>query len=78
MVKRAFKSGSEHFRRSNFTWLLVHKEGNYEYRSPDSVFIHAYNTFASREDALDYLSNNVAPVDRKEWTLYQEVASNGN
>lgn len=67
---KGFKSFSELFRNSRDQWLLVHKHGEYEYRNPDSVFIHRWESFPTREAALEYLDQRIAPADRHEWNLY--------
>jgi hypothetical protein len=55
-------------------WLFVHKDGDYEYRNPTSLYVHRYNTFRTREDALDWLDRCVAKVEQDEWVLYQAVS----
>jgi len=52
-------------------WLFVHAHGDYEYRNPDSVYVHRWETFATKDDALDWLDRCVAKVTQPEWKLYR-------
>lgn len=69
---KALKSWGS-LRTDRGTWLLVHKHGEYEYRNPDSVYIHAFETFRSEEDAREYLDNRIARSDRDKWQLFELV-----
>jgi hypothetical protein len=53
------------------SWLLVNLEGEYEYRNPTSCYVHCWETFKTKERALDFLQRNIAPVERKSWQLYR-------
>jgi hypothetical protein len=72
--RRVFKAWSEYFRSTPDGWLLVHKQGDYQYRSPDSVYIHSFETFKTREEAVAYLDERIPRADRDEWTLWQAVS----
>lgn len=61
------------FRKNDHGWLLIHKRGEYVYRNPDSVYIHRWEAFATREEAIAYLDDRIPRADRDEWRLYQAV-----
>lgn len=71
--RRWFKSWSEHLRDADGSWLFVHKDGDYEYRNPTSVFVHRWETFSTREDALDWLDRCIPKVEWPDWSLYRFV-----
>ena len=76
MAKRVLKAWSDKWlRKKDDEWLLLHKRGEYEYRSPDSVYLHRWETFKTREDAIAYLDDRIPRAGRDEWRLYQVVAA---
>lgn len=72
-MKKYFKTFSERFRNTSDTYLLVNKDGEYQYRSPDSAYIHKFDTFATEQDALDYIDRRVPKSDLDDWKLYKLV-----
>lgn len=52
-------------------WLFVHAHGDYEYRNPTSLYVHRWDTFKTREDALDWLDRCIPKVEQPEWKLYR-------
>jgi hypothetical protein len=55
-------------------WLFLHSHGDYEYRNPDSVYIHRWQTFRTEAEARDWLDRCVAKVEQPQWTLYRPAA----
>jgi len=73
-VKRIFRSWSELFREETDEWLLVDQRGEYQYRNPDSLYVHRWETFKTREAAEAYIANHIARADLNNFRLYQRVA----
>jgi len=59
-------------------WLLLHAHGEYEFRNPDSLYVHRFETFATEEAARYYLEQRIAPADRDEWQLYAAIPYPGD
>ena len=70
-MKNWFKCYGDTLRDTKDEWLLVNKTGEYEYRNPTSLYVHNWETFPTKERALDYRDNNIAKVEHKDWKLYQ-------
>ena len=75
MKKHVFKVWSEWFRdqHESHPHLLVNVRGDYEYRNPDSVYIHSFERFESEEAAREFLEQRIAPADRDKWRLYMQI-----
>ncbi len=74
---RVLKSFSGRLRDDPGAWLLLHEAGEYEYRNPDSVYVHRWNSFATEAAALDYLDRHVTKADRPGWRLYRAEQPQG-
>jgi hypothetical protein len=72
---RAFITPFDNFRKGPGRFLLVHRRGEYQYRNPDSLFVHPFEWFSTREDAEQYLSNRVAKSEQSEWQLFELVGA---
>jgi len=70
-MKRVFRSWTERFRESEDEWLLVDQRGEYQYRNPDSLYVHPWETFKTREAALAHIDDKVARADRHYLRLYR-------
>lgn len=73
-MRKYFKSFSERFRDTNDEYLLVNKQGEYQYRNPDSAFVHSFDTFRTKEDALEYIDRRIPKGDLDDWKLYKLVS----
>ena len=70
---KIIKAFSDRFRANKDLFLLLHREGEYEYRNPDSVYIHAYETFQTKGGADEYLYEHIARAEQHEWQLFRAV-----
>ena len=56
-------------------WLMLDERGDYDYRNPDSVYIHRWDTFRTQEEALDWLDRCVSKSEQPRWRLFHAAAS---
>jgi len=74
---RALLTPFESFRNNSGVYILIHRHGEYQYRSPDSVYVHRFEWFSTLEDAETYLAERIAKVEQSEWQIFEQHEEQG-
>jgi hypothetical protein len=70
-MRGIFKCWTERIRDSEDEWLLVDQHGEYQYRNPESLFVHDWALFKTKEAAMEHIDERIPRADRKHMRLYR-------
>lgn len=69
-----FWFGKHHYTSSGKTWIVVDTSKTKDYYSSLNTYeCCPANEFKSKESALEYIMNEIAPAHRKHTRLYEEI-----